>query len=327
MSVVLGRTQFAGLGKESVAGTPVAPTVWIPFQEMSIEDVKDFISDNSAFGSRYNKLATDTSQERAEGNFNGLIYDQSFGFMALAAMGTVSTASHSTATGVKVHTFSVANVLPTFTIAKKDANESKRMAYGMLNQLEIDGDASGYATFTSSWMGHKGETVANTPSFTQENRFRPQDIKIYIADDVDSLDAADPISMTSFKLTINNNLITDPTMGSVTPNYYPGEVETAIEFDKLYKDTTFHDLVFGTAPKALRIAMVNADVVIGSAVDPEDNTNPSVVITFEPGFFSSWKRDGGLGDLKKETIDYDPIFSFADSKMFEIAITNTESAY
>lgn len=57
MSAILGRTQVVGLGKETTAGTAVAATQWIPFQELTIEDVKDAIFDNSALGTRYDNFA------------------------------------------------------------------------------------------------------------------------------------------------------------------------------------------------------------------------------------------------------------------------------
>src|SRR4051794_8552859 len=108
MATVLGRTRSVGLGKETTAGTTVAATHWQPHMENTIEDKVARIYDESGLGTRYKAFAGDTDTESAEGNINGLIYDRTFGHIALAAMGSVSTAAHGTATGVKVHTYSVA---------------------------------------------------------------------------------------------------------------------------------------------------------------------------------------------------------------------------
>lgn len=323
MPPILGRTQAVGLGKESVVGTAVAPTMWIPQQELTIEDVKDTITDNSAFGTRFDVLAVDTSQERAEGNLNGVVYDRSFGHIALAGLGSVSTASHASAIGAKVHTFTTANTLPSYTLAKKDGNESIRHAYGMLNSFELSVTGDNYVTFTSSWLTRKGVTVANTVALTEENRFRPRDVKVYVADTVAALDAATPAKFTSLSFSYNNNLITDPTLGSVDPDYYPGVVNSSLGFEKLYLDTSFKDMVFGTAKKAVRIAITRSDVSIGTGAP----TNPSIVFTFQPGFFSEWSRAGGLDDLKTESISYQPIYSMSTSKQFDVAITNMETSY
>src|SRR5215212_4886348 len=130
MPPILGRTRAVGLGKETTAGTTVAPTHWQPQTDLTLEDRVDRIYDTSGLGTRYSAFAGDTNQERAEGNINGLIYDRTFGHIALAAMGSVSTASHGTATGVKVHTFSVGSTLPTYTLALKDGNQDVRVGYG-----------------------------------------------------------------------------------------------------------------------------------------------------------------------------------------------------
>ncbi len=100
-------------------------------------------------------------------------------------------------------------------------------------------------------------------------------------------------------------------------------VETSISFGKLYIDTTFKDYVFGNTPKAISITFTRSDVSIGT-VTP---TNPSIVWTFEPGFFSEWSREGGLDDLKQETTSYMPIFSTSASKQFGLVITNTQASY
>lgn len=323
MSVILGRTTGVGLGKETTAGVAVAPTIWIPQQELSVEDKKDVIMDNSALGTRYGAFAQDTDMERAEGNLNGLMYDRSFGHVALAAMGAVASAAHPSATGANVHTFNVANTLPTYTIAKKDGNESVRHAYSVLNSLEITVEQGGYAGYTSSWLSRKSASAANTVSYSDENRFRPQDVTVLVADDVASLSGATPARFKSLTLTINNNLITEPALGTVEPEYYPGVVETSISFGKLYLDTTFKDLVFGNTPKALRILFNRSDVSIGTGTP----TTPQVSFTFEPGFFNEWSRDGGLDDLKQETISYLPIFSTSASKQFDLVMTNTQGSY
>lgn len=323
MAPILGRTQSVGLGKETTAGTAVAPTVWLPHQDLTIEDRKDVITDNSALGTRYGAFAVDTSMERAEGNINGLVYDRSFGHVALAAMGSVASAAHGSASGAYVHTFSVANALPTYTIAKKDGNESVRHAYGVLNSLEITVNMDGYVGFTSSWLARKGASASNTVSFSTENRFRPQDVTVKLADTVAGLDAASAVRFRELTLTVNNNIFTEPALGTTNPEYYPGVVETAISFGKLYVDTTFKDLVFGTDQKAIRIEFNRSDVEIGTGTP----TTPSIVFDFEPGFFSEWGREGGLDDLKAETISYQPIFSTSASKQFSLEITNTEASY
>jgi len=323
MAQVLGRTRSVGLGKESVAGTPVAATVWLPQMDFTLEDKVDRIYDNSGLGTRYESFAGDTNMESADGNINGIVYDNSFGHVALAAIGSVSTAVHATATGVKVHTFSVANTLPTYTISGSDSNESKRMAYGVLDSLELKMSQGDYVNFSSSWKAQKGTTVANTPTFVAENRYRPQDVVVKIASTTAGLAGATALRVKDLSFKIDNSVITEPSLGTVLPTYYPGTVKTSLSMGRLYLDTTIKDLVFGTTQQAMSITLTRTDVSIGTGTP----TNPSVSLVFEPGFFSEWSRDGGLDALKQEKFTYTPIFSTATSKQFSFVMTNTTTSY
>jgi hypothetical protein len=96
-----------------------------------------------------------------------------------------------------------------------------------------------------------------------------------------------------------------------------------LSFGQLYLNTDFKTLVFDNSPKALSITLTRSDESIGTGTP----TNPSVTFTFEPGFFSEWNREGGLDDLKSETISYAPIFSTTASKQFGLVLTNTEASY
>lgn len=137
MSAVLGRTRAYGLGKEVTPGTAVAPSVWIPQQDVTVEDNIGRIYDNSGLGTRSENFAGDTNMITADGNLNGLVYDNSFGHLALAAIGSVADAAHTGATGAYDHTFTPGNSLPTYTIGIKDGNESTRSSYGTLDKLEM----------------------------------------------------------------------------------------------------------------------------------------------------------------------------------------------
>ena len=99
--------------------------------------------------------------------------------------------------------------------------------------------------------------------------------------------------------------------------------QTSLSFGQLYLNTDFKDLVFDNTPKAMSITFTRSDEEIGTGTP----TNPSMTFTFEPGFFSEWSREGGLDDLKNETVSYTPIFSTTASKQFGLSITNTVASY
>lgn len=320
---VLGRSRAIGLGKETTSGTAVAASVWLPQQDHTIEDALDRIWDNSGLGTRNANFQGDTRQEMATGNINGFIYPSLFGHILLAALGTVNTANHGSATGVKVHTFTAAETLPTYTLSSKDINESTRAAFGVLNTLQIAFNVDGYVGYESGWMARRGTSVANTPSYTTEKPFRPQDVVIKAATTVAGLSGATALRMREGSLNLNNNIETELTLGTVAPDFYPKTFETSMALTRRYLDTTIKDLVFGTTQNAISIKMTRSDVSIGTGTP----TNPSLEFIFEPGFFSEWSRSGGLDDLKDETSSFAPLFSTATSKQFSAVLTNLTTAY
>lgn len=323
MAYTIGRQTTAGMGKESVYGTEVAASVWYPQQEFTIGDSKKTITDNSGVGTRDETLAVDVDYTLSQGNFNGVIYINQFGNVLTAAFGVPTTAAHPDATGVKVHTFIPGGAQPSYTLAGKDPNGSTRFAGAMLNELVINGTTGAYANFTSSWLGRKSTSTANTPSISSDlKRILPSAITIKYADDVASLTAASAKPFEQFSLTFNNNLDTRSSLGTVDPVFLSGVLNASLTLNKAYLDTEFKDLVFGIDKKAIQIAMTNPDE-IGTGTP----TTPSIVITIEPGYFAEWQKEGGLNDIKTEQITFQPVRNLSNGKTLSIAVTNTETSY
>lgn len=145
-------------------------------------------------------------------------------------------------------------------------------------------------TFTSSWKAQQSTSVANTVAYVIENRYRPQDVVVKIASTVAGLTGATALRVKDLTFSIENSVITEPSLGTTNPSYYPGTRKLSLSMGRLYLDTTMKALVFGTTQQAMSITMSRADVSIGTGTP----TNPSITLTFQPGFFADWSRDGGL---------------------------------
>ncbi len=323
MSVFINRLRRVGIGRETTRGTAVAPTDWVPHTELTIEDRDEKIWDNSGLGTIHNTFFGDTAQQWSEGDLNGLIYDQTFGLLLLATFGSVTSALKGTETAVYNHTYAVLNTNehPSLTLALKDLNEDVRAAMAMIGSLEITAEQGSYVNYSASFMGRKSVAATNTPVDTAQNRLRPQDFTVKIADTVAGLGAATPVAVRNLTLTFNKNIIREPRLGTTQPDFYNGVFETSLSFGRLYNDTTFKDYVFSGGKKALEISFRRADVTIGTA------SNPELRFTFQPGFFSEWSREGWLDDLMSETATYTPLFSTSAAKQLDVVMTNTRGTY
>lgn len=323
MAYIIGRETSAGMGKESVYGTAVAPTVWLPFQEFTVSDTKKTITDDSSVGTREEVLAVDTDYFMSQGNLNGVVYLDQFGHILTASFGAPTSADHETATGVKVFTWVPGGAQPSYTLAGKDVNESTRFAGARLNELVINGTTGAFANFTSSWLGRKSTSTANTVAIpTNLKRVRPDGITIKYAATVDDLAGASSKPFEQFSLTFGNNLDTRPTLGVTDPLILSTTLSASLTLNKAYLDTEFKDLVFGIDKKAIQITLANP-TEIGTGTP----TTSSLVITVEPGYFAEWQKEGSANDIRTEQITFQPVRNTSNGKTMSFALTTTETSY
>ncbi|MDP9370526.1 MAG: phage tail tube protein [Chloroflexota bacterium] len=324
MANIIGRLMAVGLGKETTRGTAVAPSFFIPQTEFSVMDRDEKIMDTSALGRIEEAHDGDQDHQWAEGSLAGVIRDRSFGLILLAAFGQVSSALKGAETVVYNHDFSVANTNthPSLTIAAKDANEDLRMALGMLSRLEIRAELGGYLTYTADFIAKKSAAATNTTSYTVENKFRPQDLTLKVADTVANLGAATATQITSLTLTIEKNTEADYALGTHDiVEIFNKQFTTSVAFTARYSSTALKDLVFNGSKRAMSIAVTRSDITIGTA------SNPAMTFTFRPGFFNSWSKEGGLDDILSQNIEYSGLYSTSDSAELTATLTNTVTGY
>ncbi len=325
MANIIGRLMSVGLGKETTRGTAVAPSYWIPQTEFSVMDRDEKILDESALGRIEKTHDGDQDHQWAEGAISGIVRDQSFGLLLLAAFGQVSSVAKATPnTAVFDHTFTVANTNthPSLTIASKDANEDVQMSLGMLSRLEVNAELGSYVNYTADFIAKKSAAATNTVSYLTENKFRPGDITLKVADTVANLGAATPTQIRNFTLIIEKNAEQEYALGTTNiVNIFNKDFTTSMNFSALYGDTTLKDLVFNGAKRAMSITIANMGVTIGSSA------NPTLVFTFQPGFFQSWEKNGGLDDILSQNIEFTGLYSTSQSAEISAVLSNTATSY
>ena len=73
--------------------------------------------------------------------------------------------------------------------------------------------------------------------------------------------------------------------------------------------------------QAISLDLVNSDVTIGSA------TNPELRILLAKCRFIDLSRPIKVGDLIYQTIKFKAVYSISDAYMIQVLVTNTKSAY
>lgn len=328
MSKGIGRLFQVGIAKETSRGTPQSSaTFWIPFSELGIEEKDNKIFEEQAYGVIEDSIGSAIAKQWAEGSIKAPIGDKHFGLMLLAALGSVSTSTHSGESNVYDHAFSVQQGAQhqALTLFLDDplAGQDYKHALGVVDSLEISYEPGAYISYSANLRAKKGATATLTPSTTVENKFTHKHFTFKIASDLSGLGAGSVIALKSLTLTITKNLEDDDVLGSITPNDFlnkqftiEGKLEALWQNESDFKTNT----LAGTM-KAMRLDLVNTDTTIGSAA------NPTVRIDLAKVTFTEITRPVQINEMVKQSVSFKAHYSTSDTKMIAALITNQVSSY
>jgi tail tube protein len=187
MAKIIGRQFQVGIGKETTRGTIVAPTYWVPFNDLTLDEKQEKVFDAQSYGIIEDSVAALTTKKYVEGSLSSNLHDTSFGLILYALLGTLT--SHSAHSGESVVYDNIFNVAEStqhqsLTLAIHDPATSQDYAHAnaVISKLEIKYALKQFVQFTASLMGQTGTTEsAYTPSNTTENRFVPQYLNLNFA--------------------------------------------------------------------------------------------------------------------------------------------------
>lgn len=325
---MIGRTIEIGVGKESVRGTSVAPTYWVPtLAPATIEDKKLYENDTQSFGNIADSDKSVIVKEWAEGEINGKVRDRSFGLFLLNMFGTVSSVAKSAPNAVVYdHTFTVqnGNQHQSLTFARKDALEQFRFALGMITSLKIKAEIGKFVQFSATVKAKKGASGADSPSYlTTENEFFSRHCTLRTATDLSGLGAASDIPVKSFEISLEQGIEEIMSMGTTEPTdfqntEFSAEVNIEAEYTALADFKTPH--LAGTM-KALRLKAEDTTTTIGTSA------NPGLYFELAKVALQSWERNGAHKDIIRQSIRGKAHYSLSDALMIRAILTNLVTSY
>lgn len=218
-----GMQGYLGLAKETVWGTPVAPTNFAKFMSESLSASIDRFETENAYAGFFEPDDQD-GVRRIAGDIALSCHPEVAGFFLHAAMGTVATTTVLTA--FKQHIFQSAtadvsslNPLPAYTLEVfRDVTSAQQYAGCLLSQLQIQAQPNQDIRFNSSWIGrstlNKARIAAGSVVFPSSPAapftFDTASISMFAAGS--AAVAIDYVE--AFNLTINNNLEGVPTLNN-----------------------------------------------------------------------------------------------------------------
>lgn len=146
--------------------------------------MSEVVNDESSLGVIADAVDSYVTKRWAEGNIEGNVNVNNFGYAMLSAFGSVSSAE-TVGTGAYQHDFSVleSNEHPTLTIGVDDPVEGDlAFAGAMLESLEVSAEVGGFVTFTASYKSKKEASATHTVVYTTDYTLLARHCGIKLAD-------------------------------------------------------------------------------------------------------------------------------------------------
>jgi hypothetical protein len=189
--------------------------------------------------------------------------------------------------------------------------------------LELKYEVGKFIEYTAEFKAKKGATATLTPATTTENKFLPKHVVFKLASALSGLTAASATLIKSLSLKVEKNLEDDDVLSSSTPADYlakqfviTGQLEATWQ-----NESDFKTAALAGTNKAMRIDLINTDVVIGTAA------NPSLRIDLAKCTFTELARKIELNGIVTQSVSFKAHYSASDSKMVTILATNNVASY
>lgn len=323
----IGRLVDVGVAPESVRGTYVAPTFYIPKTIVTIEDKVTKVNERSSYGNiGYEGNQSLVAQKWAEGDLEFPLFDRSFGVFLKALLGTVVTTGP--VSSVYTHTFSLQNdnqhdSLSLSIIESAIASMAFRLA--MIESMEItivpDAEVMVKVTFMSK---RSADWTLSAASYVAENKFVGRHLTFKLATLTSGLTGASNIPLRSLKLKFEKRLRGDFVLGTVDPQDFlnqafslEGEIELSLE------DKTYRALMLDGSYRAVRIDLTNEQVTIGGGSE-----NPQFQLDLSRVHFEGWESDLPNDEIASQHLNFKALYDITNGNIINSCfLKNTNASY
>jgi hypothetical protein len=327
----IGRLIQVGIGKESTRGTAVAASYWTPWSDLTLDEKKEFAVDEQSYGLIEDNTNLTQVKKWAQGSIQGHVLDQSFGLILYGMFGTLTShAAHSGETIVYDNIFNLAESAQhqslTFALHDPLSAQDYNYANGVIEKLELDMALKKFISYNATLKALSGATHASfSPSTTTENRFVPQYLTAKFASAYSTITGGGgtTVALKSAKISFNSNVEDQEVLGNLAPvDFLNKEFMIEGTLEAIWKnEADFKTAFMGPTPQAMRLDILNTDLTIGSAANPE------LVIDLPKVTFQELGRPFKVKDLVYQTVKFRASYSISDALMVKVTLTNTVNGY
>lgn len=162
--------QHLGIAYESIYGTPVAPSFWLPMNSIKSEDEIKKVADEGRRANLSKTFQVYDSITSSKSDLDMNCYPDAIGYLLKAILG------QDTVTGTTpnyTHTFKIVNALaPSLTLSHYNSIAEHQMAGSIIDEFQFKFDSEGMVSVGAKFVGQKSVVVSkSTPTYSTTTPF------------------------------------------------------------------------------------------------------------------------------------------------------------
>lgn len=327
----IGKQLQIGIAREITRGTtPSAASYWIAADDWAIDERFANAIDMQTYGLIEDSVSQTRVKNWAEGQLKVPLAGTTSAILFYSLFGTSYGVLHSGETTIYDNTINIAqNVqhqslsfyvhdpIPTPGGATADYSH----ANGVVHKATIDYSLGKFVEVTFSLKALKGSAAAVvfSPSQAIEPRFVPQYLTFKVASTTGAILAATPIKIKSAKIDVDSNSEDDDVLGSTAPrDFLNKEFKIEGTIEAIWEnESDFKTNALANTAQAMRLDLVNSDVTLGTAANPQMRLDLSKI------FFTEFSRPVKIKDIMYQTVKFKASYSLSDAYMGRLLFVNS----
>lgn len=334
MSKIIGQNIHVALSKESVAGTPVAPSAgdYLPFG-----GTIDFKNNKELEDTEANVGRFDTVQDKQVVNWDHDITVTSpldvslIGKLLLGFMGALTTSANSPESGAHTHTPDILDTGAITTFSLNVIVGAKMFVYplGAVTSIKIDGSANKKPMLSFTLKTKKrAATTGLSASYSTLKYFKVASPSFYMPLAYSDIASANAIKMREYSIELSRELELLRYAGADThEGVIMGALSTKVHLVKDYDTETFKTAETGyldddnmtNVTRAFRAQFLESSYTFGAA------TNPKLILDIPANKIIEHSTNGELKKIVGETLDLEHIDNLTNDVLIASLINGTAS--
>lgn len=334
----IGKQVQIGVIRESTRGTTPAATnaIWIASDDWTVDEKWKNAVDVQTYGVIEDNVGQTRVKNWSEGQLKAPIGVSTAAVLFYSLFGTDTPATHAGESVVYDHVITVAqsvqhqslsflihDPIPTASIG---TTADYSHANAVIHKIDLDYSLGNFCMLTASLKAQAGsaQAVVFTPSQTKEPRFVPQYMTFKATTaGVAALATTNAIKLKNVKLSFNSNEEDDDVLGSLAPRDFlnkefsiEGTIEAIFQNEADFKQNSL-----ANKPQSMQFDLLNSDIVLGVAANPEFK------IVLSHVDFTEFSLPRKLKDVMYQTVKFKAAYSLSDGYMSKLTFTNYIASY